>query len=521
MITLLKASRRSLIVVLPGFALLFAGCAKEAEETSSAGSTTGKPEIADTSRDVTSGDVTGGDVAEAPSENTPKDSGEETTTGSPDPTPLIIPDTPNIPIAGSEKPEIVEADSAWITDFALAKERAAAENKSILMDFTGSDWCGWCIRLHDEVFDFPEFQEYAEKNLILLELDFPRGKRLPPALVAQNEELQERFAVEGFPTILLLDAEGRPFGKTGYQAGGPVAYVEHLTELVEVRGIRDEALAAAEKAEGLEKAKQLGEAISALPEDVLFPTYRPIIDQIVELDANDKAGLKTKFGGLILQQQLDVKLADLQMLLRRSDEEEEILAEFTKLETEFADYQSGLVQIKLLKGRVYSAFGKFEEVLALAEELSKAKDLTEEDRFMILGMKVAAHDQAGRPEKSLEVLDAALTDTKEPQAIMQLYLTKGQLLIKMEKTDEARVALALAVEKAPEDIKPQVEQYVKRLIPEAPVGTESKPEAGKPEAGKPEEKPAEKDSTKKDSAAKESAVKESSETGTPPAPEAK
>jgi preprotein translocase subunit Sec63 len=112
MITLLKASRRSLIVVLPGFALLFAGCAKEAEETSSAGSTTGKPEIADTSRDVTSGDVTGGDVtggdvAEAPSENTPKDSGEETTTGSPDPTPLIIPDTPNIPIAGSEKPEIV------------------------------------------------------------------------------------------------------------------------------------------------------------------------------------------------------------------------------------------------------------------------------------------------------------------------------------------------------------------------------------------------------------------------------
>lgn len=499
MITLFQASRRSLLVILPGFALLFAGCAKEAEETSSAGSSTTSPEIAKAGSDSAAGEA---DAVKKPA--------DETSAASPDLPPLIIPDTPDIPVAGVDKPANSAAShGAWITDFAFAKERAAAENKSILMDFTGSDWCGWCIRLHDEVFDFPEFQEYAEKNLILLELDFPRGKRLPAELVAQNEELQERFGVEGFPTILMLDAEGRPFGRTGYQAGGPAAYVKHLVEMQDVRKARDEALAAADQVEGLEKAKHLGDAISALPEDVLFPSYRPIIDEIVALDAKDEAGLKSKFGGLILKQQLDVKLADVQNLLRRSNDEEEILAEFAKLETEFADYQAGLVQIKLLKGRVYSAFGKFEEVLALATELDQIKDLGEVDRFALLGMKVSAHDQAGRPEKSLEVIDGAVAETKEAQMLMQLYLTKGQLLLKMEKTEEAKAAFALGVERAPEDIKAQVEQYVKRLIPEPPAGTESKPksvEAVKTPATEEKPaaeaaKPAEKDTVEKEKTA--------------------
>jgi thiol-disulfide isomerase/thioredoxin len=524
MITLLQASRRSLLVILPAFALLFAGCAKEAEETSSAGSSTDKPEIAEAD-----GDSTGEDVTSVSNDAAGTKDSDDETAASPDLPPLIIPDTPNIPVAGSENTDTVASHGAWITDFALAKERAAAENKSILMDFTGSDWCGWCIRLHEEVFDFPEFQEYAEENLILLELDFPRGKRLPAELVAQNEELQERFAVEGFPTILMLDAEGRPFGRTGYQAGGPAAYVKHLAEMLDVRTARDEALAAAEKAEGLEKAKHLGEAISALPEDVLFPSYRPIIDEIVALDAKDEAGLKTKFGGLILQQQLDVKLADIQNLIRRSNDEEEILAEFAKLETEFAEYQAGLVEIKLLKGQVYSAYGKFEEVLALATELDQIKDLGEEERFMLLGMKVSAHDQAGRPEKGLEVIDGAVAETKEAQMLMQLYLTKGQLLLKMEKTEEAKAAFTLAVEKAPEDIKPQVEQYVKRLIPETPAGTESKPKTGeateKPATEKPAtEKPAtEKPATEEKPAAEAAkpAEKDSTEKEKPAEPEAK
>ena len=131
------------------------------------------------------------------------------------------------------KPEAVTADVfKWETDLEVAKKRAKDENKQILADFTGSDWCGWCIKLKKEVFDQPEFQEYAKKHLIMLELDFPRKKELPAKEKEQNDKLSEEFKVEGFPTILLLNARGKELGRTGYQEGGPVKYVEHLKELL-------------------------------------------------------------------------------------------------------------------------------------------------------------------------------------------------------------------------------------------------------------------------------------------------
>ncbi|RYD19129.1 MAG: thioredoxin family protein [Verrucomicrobiaceae bacterium] len=119
----------------------------------------------------------------------------------------------------------------WETDYEVAKKRAKEENKTILVDFTGSDWCGWCIKLKKEVFDQPEFQEYAKKKLVMLELDFPRKTKLPEKLKEQNDKLSEEFKIEGFPTILLLNARGKEVARTGYQEGGPAKYVEHLKEI--------------------------------------------------------------------------------------------------------------------------------------------------------------------------------------------------------------------------------------------------------------------------------------------------
>jgi protein disulfide-isomerase len=131
------------------------------------------------------------------------------------------------------KPEAAAtAEFKWETDLEVAKKRAKDENKEILADFTGSDWCGWCIKLKKEVFDQPEFQEYAKKHLVMLELDFPRKKELPAKEKEQNEKLSEEFKVEGFPTVLLINARGKEIGRTGYQEGGPAKYVEHLKELL-------------------------------------------------------------------------------------------------------------------------------------------------------------------------------------------------------------------------------------------------------------------------------------------------
>lgn len=120
----------------------------------------------------------------------------------------------------------------WETDLEVARKRAKDENKKILADFTGSDWCGWCIRLKKEVFDQPEFQEYAKKNLIMLELDYPRQKQLPAELKEQNDKLAKEFKVEGYPTILLMNSRGKEIGRTGYQEGGPEKYIEHLKQVM-------------------------------------------------------------------------------------------------------------------------------------------------------------------------------------------------------------------------------------------------------------------------------------------------
>ena len=135
--------------------------------------------------------------------------------------------------ATTAKPEAGAADVfKWETDLEIAKKRAKDEHKTILADFTGSDWCGWCIKLKKEVFDQPEFQDYAKKHLVMLELDFPRKKELPPKEKEQNQKLSEEFKIDGFPSVLLLNARGKEISRTDYQAGGPAKYVEHLKELL-------------------------------------------------------------------------------------------------------------------------------------------------------------------------------------------------------------------------------------------------------------------------------------------------
>jgi thioredoxin-related protein len=118
-----------------------------------------------------------------------------------------------------------------MTDFELAQTKAKEENKSLLLDFTGSDWCGWCIKLKDEVFSKSAFKDYAKESLVLVELDFPRNKKQSAEVKKQNEALAQKFGVRGFPTLILLSPEGELIGKTGYRQGGAEAYVEHLKEI--------------------------------------------------------------------------------------------------------------------------------------------------------------------------------------------------------------------------------------------------------------------------------------------------
>ena len=121
----------------------------------------------------------------------------------------------------------------WETNWEEAKAKAKAENKPILINLTGSDWCGWCIKLHKEVFSQQAFKDYAAANLILMEADFPKKTELSPELKKQNAALKKDYLNEGYPTVLLLDAEGKKLGEDiGYLKGGPELYVKTIQELL-------------------------------------------------------------------------------------------------------------------------------------------------------------------------------------------------------------------------------------------------------------------------------------------------
>lgn len=121
----------------------------------------------------------------------------------------------------------------WLTDLDQAKAVAKKENKTILINFSGSDWCGWCKRLDREVFSKEAFSEFAEKNLVLVMLDFPKYKKQSEEVRVSNEKLAQKYRVEGFPTILLVDADEKLLLTTGYRAGGPESYVKHLKAKIE------------------------------------------------------------------------------------------------------------------------------------------------------------------------------------------------------------------------------------------------------------------------------------------------
>ncbi len=117
----------------------------------------------------------------------------------------------------------------WLTDLNKALERAKKENKIVLINFTGSDWCGWCIKFKKEVLTTDDFIKYADKNLVLVEADFPAKKKLPEDLAKANNALKEKFGVKGFPTFVVLNADGKEIGRqVGYSEGGPKPFIDKL-----------------------------------------------------------------------------------------------------------------------------------------------------------------------------------------------------------------------------------------------------------------------------------------------------
>ena len=130
-------------------------------------------------------------------------------------------------------------EATWYTDVNKAIELSEKQKKPIMLFFTGSDWCGWCIKLQNEVFKQEAFVKWANQNVILVELDYPRRKSLDPQMQQQNAQMQQLFQVRGYPTVFFVNPEQKDgkvnlqqLGKAGYMAGGAETWINTVNAFV-------------------------------------------------------------------------------------------------------------------------------------------------------------------------------------------------------------------------------------------------------------------------------------------------
>ena len=184
----------------------------------------------------------------------------------------------------------------WTDDFDAAKKQAAQEGKRLLVDFSGSDWCGWCKRLDKEVFAQKDFVSKAKKNFVLVLIDSPQDKSILSEKAAkQNPGLVKQYNIHGFPSVLIMDAEGNTLYSTGYRRGGAKAYLKHLDDVTVMLAVKEKI---SKEIEGLDKgsAKRLAAIDAALGklDKVDNDVLDDCTDYVNELLANDPSGKYAK-----------------------------------------------------------------------------------------------------------------------------------------------------------------------------------------------------------------------------------
>ena len=122
-----------------------------------------------------------------------------------------------------------ELEKIWLTDVSQAIEQSKVSGKPIFAFFTGKEWCSWCKKLERQILSKEQFINYAKENLVLLELDFPRGRRNLPQ---KQIELARKFNIKGYPTVILMDSSTNKIAKTGYESMSPEQYVDHVKVLL-------------------------------------------------------------------------------------------------------------------------------------------------------------------------------------------------------------------------------------------------------------------------------------------------
>lgn len=292
---------------------------------------------------------------------------------------------------------MAEASKPWLTDLNEGKRLASEQGKDLLINFTGTEWCGPCMEFESYVLDKPGFAPAGE-HFILVELEFPAAEEdLPQEVREAYIAWKNRYGIHAFPTVILADAAGLPYAITGHLGLGPEEYVRHLSALRKIRGRRDAAFAKAAESQGLEKARYLDEALSALREgfaepnasrqgDPLVRFYQPRIEEILVLAAaEDIAILRDKYQDVLKADEEQHRIAMIYDQLDVIQKEEGIDAAIRFIDRELERTRSTELRNRLRKSRLIFLewADRNQEALAFAKELAQDDSYSPEEKRRI------------------------------------------------------------------------------------------------------------------------------------------
>lgn len=318
----------------------------------------------------------------------------------------------------------------WTDNYAEALKQAAAEEKNLLIDFTGSDWCGWCVKLSKEVFDVPGFNEKAAEKFVLVYIDFPRDKSHQSEEVQkQNAELAQKFQIRGYPTILIVDPEQNVLAQTGYKPGGPEAYLTHLDELVASVDQFNAARKAADDLTGLERAKQLDQALETLAPEKRAD-YTNLIEEIITLDAKNEAKLYQKYlvDGIITPMFYA-------FMKKHESENGETYAKMTAMKNDPAQAEA----LAKLEGEFQAKLK--EQMIQLRKDLAEARGdypLLPEKEQLYYALLANTQSMSRDDKKVVEMLTKAIEVA--PEGPMTARLKNHKARIEQKIADEAKAA---------------------------------------------------------------------------------
>lgn len=342
------------------------------------------------------------------------------------------------------QPEPVKAANPdWLTDMQKAQEIAAKEKKDLLINFTGSDWCGWCLRLKDEVFTQEGFEK-AKDKFVLVEMDFPQDETLvSPKTREQNETWSSRFGVQGFPTIVLTDSQGRPYGSLGYLEGGPEPFLAELDRIAKVRETRDEEFAKAKEAQGLEKAKLLASALEKIPAEYYLPMYHAEVQEILSLDDQDQAGLKTQFTKVVQQADATERFNKLQTEVRLAYDKDgaDGVLKLVREAFDSKEAQDNPIlrsNIAIAEVQLMIQFEKTKDALARLDALAKEESFSKDQQRSFRERQAELLQQDGQTDEALKAIDLLIADAGDDAETHLAYvMKKGELLSAANRAKEA------------------------------------------------------------------------------------